>query len=71
MSGEWRRRCQWMRCHAWAIQHLTLTAPGQDRVTMLVCELHFEVGMEHLRAGVPPEQRGSSQIYMQRSIQEL
>ena len=69
--SEWRARCEWHGCHAEATRHLTLSAAGRDKVTMLVCEVHYEVGLDHLRAGASLRQGTHVQIFVQRNMQEL
>jgi hypothetical protein len=69
--SEWRARCEWKGCQEEATRHLTLSADMRDKVTMLVCEAHYEVGMDHLRAGATLQQGTHVQLLVQQRIKYL
>jgi hypothetical protein len=71
MSGEWSRLCEWQGCRKDATRHLTLAREVREKVTLLVCEVHYEVGLDHLRAGLQLRATEDFMILVQRHMTEL
>ena len=69
--SEWNRRCEWKGCHAEATRHLTLAREVREKVTLLVCEVHYEVGLDHLRSGLKLREHEDFMILVQRHMTEL